>query len=129
MKDSRLKPVRYGLVLRVRPEHFDAYKKAHAAVWPEVLAQMARSHLRNYLIFHHAGLLFASYEYWGNDYEEDMALMAADPITQAWRKIMRPMQEPLSTRGPDEWWANMEPVFYFAGQEGLNHPRTVDDQE
>lgn len=116
------KPVRYGLVLRVRPEHFDAYRKAHADVWPEVLAQMTRSHLRNYSIYHHAGLLFATYEYWGDDYEADMARMAADPVTQKWWSIMRPMQEPLSTCEPGEWWARMEPVFFHSGQDA-----TADD--
>jgi L-rhamnose mutarotase len=29
---------RYGSVIRVRPESFEAYKQYHAAVWPEVLA-------------------------------------------------------------------------------------------
>ena len=122
-------PVRDGLVLRVCPEHFQAYQKAHAAVWPEVLAQMARSHLRNYTIFHHDGLLFASYEYWGNDYEKDMASMATDPVTQEWREIMRPMQEPLSTRAPGEWWALMKPVFHFSGEDNAVSSRTVDGQE
>lgn len=82
--DEPSRPVRFGLVLRVRPEHFEAYQRAHAAVWPEVLAQMARSHLRNYTIFHHDGLLFAYYEYWGSNNDEDMARMAADPGTQKW---------------------------------------------
>ena len=28
---------RYGQVIGIRPEHFERYKKHHAAVWPEVL--------------------------------------------------------------------------------------------
>jgi L-rhamnose mutarotase len=115
MKKSCFKPVRYGLALRVRPEHFEAYRQAHVAVWPEVLAQMRRSNLRNYTIFHHDGMLFAHYEYWGDNYEVDMARMAEDPMTQGWWKLMRPMQEPLATRAQGEWWARMEPVFHFGG--------------
>jgi L-rhamnose mutarotase len=44
-----------------------------------------------------------------------MAAMAADPETQRWWAITNPMQEPLPTRAEGEWWAEMEPVFYFAG--------------
>ena len=34
-----------------------------------------------------------------------MATMAADPKTQEWWAIMEPMQQPLETRRPGEWWA------------------------
>ena len=41
-----------------------------------------------------------------------MKKMADDPYTQKWWKITMPLQEPLSTRKPDEWWAEMEEVFH-----------------
>jgi L-rhamnose mutarotase len=41
-----------------------------------------------------------------------MAKMAADPKTQEWWAIMKPMQEPLPTRASGEWWAGMEEVFH-----------------
>jgi L-rhamnose mutarotase len=41
-----------------------------------------------------------------------MARMAADPKTQEWWSLMKPMQEPLATRAAGEWWAEMEEVFH-----------------
>jgi L-rhamnose mutarotase len=106
------KPVRYGMTLRVRPERFEEYKREHAAVWPEVLATISRCHIRNYSIYHKDSVLFGYFEYWGDDYAADMRRMAADAATQRWWTLMEPMQDPLSTRVPGEWWARMEEVFH-----------------
>ncbi len=106
------KPVRYGMVLRVRPEKFEEYKRFHAAVWPEVLATISRCHIRNYSIYHKDYVLYSYFEYWGDDFAADMKRMAADPATQRWWAIMEPMQDPLPTRAPGEWWARMEEVFH-----------------
>ena len=106
------KPERHGAVLRVRPEHFEEYKRQHAAAWPEVLATMTRCGLRNFSIYHREGWLFSYYEYVGDDYAADMARIAADPVTQRWWALMGPMQDPLPTRAKGEWWASMEEVFH-----------------
>ena len=103
---------RYGMVIRVRPEHFEAYKAYHAAVWPEVLATIRDCGMRNYSIFHRDGLLFAYFEYVGTDFEADMAKMAGDPKTQAWWAIMNPMQAPVEGAQEGEWWSPMEEVFH-----------------
>lgn len=109
---STQKPVHYGMTLRVRPEHFEEYKRQHAAVWPEVLATITRCHIRNYTIYHRDGVLFAHFEYWGDDFEADARRMAADPATQRWWSLMEPMQEPYADRRPGEWWSRMERVFH-----------------
>jgi len=57
------KPTRYGMTLRVRPERFEEYKKFHAAVWPEVLATIARCSIRNYSIYHRDFVLYSYFEY------------------------------------------------------------------
>lgn len=106
------KPVRYGMTLRVRPDQWEEYRRQHAAVWPDVLAAIARTHIRNYSIYHRAGVLFSYFEYWGADFAADMKLMAADPATQRWRALMEPMQEPYPDRTPGEWWSRMEEVFH-----------------
>lgn len=106
-------PVRHGFVIRVRPERLEEYKREHAAVWPGVLATITRCHIRNYSIFHHDGLLFGYYEYGGSDHAADLRLMAADPETQRWWALMEPMQDPLPTRAPGDWWARMEEVFHL----------------
>ena len=70
---------RYGQLIGLQPGQIEAYERLHAAVWPEVLAMIAACHIRNYTIFRHEDLLFAYFEYTGDDYEADMAKMAADP--------------------------------------------------
>lgn len=103
---------RFGQVIGVREEQFDEYVKYHAEVWPGVLKMIEECNIRNYSIFHKDGLLFAYFEYVGEDFDGDMAKMAADPLTQDWWDIMMPMQAPLETRAEGEWWANMDEVFH-----------------
>ena len=103
---------RYGQVIRVKPDQLDAYKKYHAEAWPGVLDMIRECNIRNYSIYHKDGYLFAYFEYVGDDFEADMAKMAADRTTQEWWDIVKPMQEPLPTRAEGEWWADMEEVFH-----------------
>jgi L-rhamnose mutarotase len=103
---------RHGSVIRVRPEKLEEYKAYHVRVWPEVLAMIRQCNIRNYSIYHKDGYLFGYFEYHGNDFAADMAKMAADPTTQKWWAIMQPMQQPIETRAPSEWWAEMEEVFH-----------------
>jgi len=105
---------RFGQIIRVRPEHFEDYKKYHAAVWPDVLSKIKECNITNYSIFHKDGLLFAYFEYTGVDFEADMAKMAADPKTQEWWAVMKPMQQPVENSEPGEWWATMEEVFHLS---------------
>ena len=103
---------RYGQVIGVDPERYDEYVAAHAAVWPSVLATIRACNIRNYTIFARGQQLFGYFEYVGDDYDADMARMAADPETQRWWSWMKPMQQPLDDRGPGEWWAAMGEVFH-----------------
>jgi L-rhamnose mutarotase len=38
-------PRRIGQVVYLRPEYYEEYKKCHAAVWPDVLAQIKDSNI------------------------------------------------------------------------------------
>ena len=94
---------RYGQVIRVKPDKLEEYKVYHADVWPEVLSMTHECNMRNYSTYHKDGYLFAYFEYIGDDFDADMAKMAADPKTLEWWDIMMPMQEPLETRAEGEW--------------------------
>ena len=106
--------VRMGQVIGVSPEKIAEYKELHAAVWPGVLAKIAECNIRNYTIFlrEPENLLFATFEYHGNDWAADAAKMAADEETQRWWAVCMPCQVPLDTRKEGEWWADMEEVFH-----------------
>ena len=40
------------------------------------------------------------------------AAIAADPVTRDWWALCGPMQRPLDTRAPNEWWAGLTEVFH-----------------
>ena len=103
---------RYGQLIGLKPEHYDEYVKAHADVWPGVLAMIRECNIRNYSIFHRNGQLFAYFEYVGDDFDADMQKMADDPETQRWWDWMKPMQQPLADRAEGEGWSDMEEVFH-----------------
>lgn len=103
---------RHGQVIKVKPEKLEKYKELHANVWDEVAETIRECNIRNYSIYHKDGYLFAYFEYVGDDFEADMEKMAADPVTQEWWDVCKPLQEPLETREDGEWWAEMEEVFH-----------------
>lgn len=109
---------RYGSVLGLRADKIDEYVKLHAAVWPGVLKTIKDCNIQNYSIFlrrlpdgrHY---LFSYLEYTGSDFAADMAKMAADPTTQRWWSVCKPLQESFADGVRDEWWASMEEVFHL----------------
>ncbi|MDX8123569.1 L-rhamnose mutarotase [Janthinobacterium sp. GMG2] len=107
---------RMGMVIGIAPERIAEYKTLHAAVWPQVLARLAAAHVGNYSIFlrEPENLLFGYWEYHGEDFEADMAAIAADPETQRWWTFCAPCQEPLASRAEGEHWAMMEQVFHVS---------------
>ena len=104
---------RFGQVIAVQPGQIEEYKRLHANAWPGVLKMIKECNLQNYSIYFKDGYLFSYYEYVGTDYEADMAKMAADPETQRWWAVCKPLQKPLDTRAEGEWWADMEEVFHL----------------
>ncbi|SNT41394.1 L-rhamnose mutarotase [Granulicella rosea] len=104
---------RYAQIIQLKPEYEAEYIRYHAAVWPSVLHTIEACNIRNYSIFLRDSVLFAYFEYHGHDYEADMLLMAADPETQRWWRIMDPMQAPVP--GAEGKWAGLREVFHFEG--------------
>ncbi len=103
---------RYGQMIGIKPERIEEYTQLHAAVWPRVLQMIHECNIRNYSIFLRDNMMFAYFEYVGDDFAGDMAKMAADPTTQAWWEVCKPMQQPIATPEAGEWWANMQEVFH-----------------
>jgi L-rhamnose mutarotase len=101
-----------GQVIRVRPDAVEAYERLHAEAWPGVLDAIRRANIRDYSIYRHGDLLFARFTYVGDDFDADMAAMAADPTIQAWWALTDAMQEPFAERRPGAWWLDLPEVFY-----------------
>jgi L-rhamnose mutarotase len=105
---------RRAQIIRLKPEVIDEYKRLHAEVWPGVLERIRACNIKNYSIFlrEPENLLFACFEYHGDDFTADMARMAADETTKRWWTITDPMQAKLETAADGEWWAPAELVFH-----------------
>ncbi len=105
---------RVAQVIGLPQENREEYERYHAAVWPTVLDRLARSHVTNYSIYRHGELLFSYFEYVGEDFDADMAAIAADPETQRWWAVQMPLQRPLDDRAEGEWWTTLPEVFHTA---------------
>ena len=104
---------RFGQIVGLDETQAAEYERLHEAVWPGVLATIRACNIRNYSIFRHGPLLFAYYEYVGDDHAADMAKMAADPTTQEWWAIMNPMQKPVPGGTDGDWWLRLPEVFHI----------------
>ena len=107
-------PIRVGMVIKIKPEFIDEYKRLHADDNPGVRDLLVQANMRNFSIF----LLqlddgnwyeFGYYEYTGDDFEADMEKLAKHPRNIEWLEICDPMQIPLEGY---EGWAEMEQVYY-----------------
>ena len=105
--------MRCGQIIGLKKENYEKYKAYHASVWPEINSKIRECNIRNYTIFFKDELLFAYFEYTGDDFDADMQKMAEDPKTQEWWAIMKPLQSPLETRKEGEWWSDMEELYHL----------------
>lgn len=105
---------RMGMVIGIKPEKIDLYKKLHADAWSEILDQIHQCNIRNYSIFlrEPENLLFGYWEYHGIDFSGDAAKMAAHPKTREWWELTDPCQSQLSSSAEGEQWSMMEEVFH-----------------
>jgi L-rhamnose mutarotase len=104
---------RVGMVIELKADKIEEYRALHADSNPGVRDLLSKYHLRNFSIFlHEIGgrwYEFGYYEYTGDDFEGDMARLAAEPRNEEWLKICDPMQIPLPG---EESWAVMEQVYF-----------------
>ncbi len=105
--------LRLGSVIKVKPEKLDEYKALHADPWPGVNAMIKECNISNFSIYYRDGYLYSYMEYTGEDFEADMAKLAADSLTQEWWKLTDPCQEPVESAGEGVWWAEMEEVYHL----------------
>lgn len=114
---SSSKMKRYASVIGLKEEKMAAYKQLHAAAWPSILKKIKECHIQNYSIYlkkiEGKNYLFSYFEYIGDDFDQDMKKMAADPETQRWWKETDPCQIPLpDAAAKGAMWSDMEEVFH-----------------
>jgi L-rhamnose mutarotase len=117
-KVDESKVQRYGMVIGLRPEMVDPYKLLHKYTWPEILNKLTEGNIRNYAIYlyqiNSKFYLFSYFEYVGDNFAADMAIVDGDPATVAWMKFTdQTCQLPVPTRTEGEWWAMMQEIFHY----------------
>jgi L-rhamnose mutarotase len=105
---------RVGMVVKIKEDQIEEYKRLHAPDNPGVRDLLTRYNMRNFSIFLQKlddgnYYEFGYYEYVGDNFEEDMEKLAAEPRNIEWLKVCDPMQIPLEGY---EGWAEMELVYY-----------------
>ena len=103
---------RLGMIIGIKENRIEEYKKLHEEVWPQVLENLTSLNCRNYSIFLRGNLLFSYMEYCGDDYDRDMKLMSDNKAVQEWWAVCGPCQEPMQNRKNGDWWSPMEEVFH-----------------
>jgi L-rhamnose mutarotase len=73
--------------LQVKPDHIEAYRLAHAAVWPDMLEALHDTGWHNYSIFLRPdGLIIGYFE--TDDLQASLDGMAATEVNARWQSAM-----------------------------------------
>jgi len=73
--------------LQVKPGHLDAYREAHAAVWPEMLEALEETGWRNYSIFaREDGLVIGYFE--TDNLQASLDGMSRTEVNSRWQTAM-----------------------------------------
>jgi L-rhamnose mutarotase len=104
---------RLAQTIRLRSERREEYLALHREVWPGVEAALRAANVRNYTIFLREDALFSYFEYHGDDFEADMASIAADPDTRRWWKLTDPCQEPYTDAGTGGNWSDLTEIWHL----------------
>lgn len=103
--------MRIAQIAKLKRDKREEYLALHRNPWPKVLDRLTKSNVKNYSIFLSGDLLFAYFEYTGNNYEADMAAIAADETTQRWWDHCVPCLEDAAEDAGPTHWSDMTEVF------------------
>jgi L-rhamnose mutarotase len=84
---------RIGTLMKLKPGALNEYVRLHDVIWDEVVQAGYEAGMRNYTIFHRNGYLFSYYEYIGDNFEADMDLKNALPVSKRWQKATGSLRE------------------------------------
>lgn len=104
---------RFGQMIQLKPEFKTEYLQLHKNPWPEVNQVIKACNITNYTIFLKDNLLFAYFEYTGDDFDADMKKMGESEVTKRWWKKTDPCQIPIDTARLGEWWSTMEEIYHL----------------
>ena len=90
-QEDKMTYMRVATFMKVKPGFEEAYRCAHANIWPSILEGIQRTKIRNYTIFMKGTELYSYFEV--KDLDHAMAVLADDPENQRWQRTMAPMMD------------------------------------
>jgi len=103
---------RVCFLLKVKQDKLAEYKKAHAAVWADMLQALRETGWHNYSLYlREDGMLVGYLE--TPDFQAALAGMAQREVNERWQAAMAPYFEQLEGRRPDEGLFVLEEVFHL----------------
>ena len=103
---------RHAMIIGIKPDRIEEYKKYHANPWPEIEDCIADSNIKNFSVFIYKTTLFGYFEYYGKDLKTDMKSWADNKKMQEWWKIHIPMLKPMEKGKRDDGWIYMDEIFH-----------------
>ena len=101
---------RIGFRMRLRPGQEAEYRRRHASVWPELLADLSEAGASNYSIFLDGEDLFGYLEV--DDLDAFREGMAGSAANDRWQPEMAPLIDPL-TDPATGFHRRMDEVFHL----------------
>lgn len=101
--------------LQVDPTKLDAYREAHAAVWPDMLRALHETGWRDYRLFLRPdGLLVGTLQ--TDDFAAAQEAMARTEVNARWQAAMAEFFPTLGESRPDEGMLVLDQVFHLEEQ-------------
>jgi len=115
--DAKETVQRVGMVIELKKDKAERYRELHANPWPEVNAMIKKCNIRNYSIYEceieGKLYLFSYFEYVGDDFAKDMALMAADPKIKEWWAETDPCQIRMPGTPEGQQWLKIPERYHL----------------
>ncbi|MDR1392763.1 MAG: L-rhamnose mutarotase [Bifidobacteriaceae bacterium] len=106
--------VRVCFTSQVSPEHLDAYREAHSAVWPEMLEALRDCGWGDYHLYLRPDGLLIGFVELADGYSAAQARMAATEVNARWQAAMSQL---FATNGaPDEGMTLLDEIFHLESQ-------------
>lgn len=107
-----------GQIGRIKPEYIETYCRLHekdiyTEEWKGIRQLIADCNIKNYHIFIEDDIVFACYEYVGEDYAADMRKMSENPLNKKWWGLTRACFTKYKKDSKEAFYSDMKQIFYL----------------
>jgi L-rhamnose mutarotase len=104
---------RFASIIELIPNKIKDYKTLHLNPWLSVIECLREHNVRNYSIFVRGSILFSYLEYCGDNYQNDLKIIANNCEVQSWWSLTSSYQKTVNSISRGEWWSNVTEIFHM----------------